>query len=148
MTPNSTPRDQLAWERDCPKAITSDPIWKLVAYRTAFFLLDLARKDAGEAAKRGLSPELTTQLLRAVASISANLAEGYSRSTRADRLRFYGYALGSVRECPSWYRAVQDALSADICTHRLDVLARTRALLLGLIRSTRTPNSPRTDFEP
>ncbi|MEP6619001.1 MAG: four helix bundle protein [bacterium] len=37
------------------------------------------------------------QLARAVGSISANLAEGYSRSTRADRSQFLG--------CTSWFHS-------------------------------------------
>ena len=41
---------------------------------------------------------LSDQLYRALGSISANLAEGYSRGTGKDRERFYEYSLGSARE--------------------------------------------------
>ena len=74
MTPNPIPLDQLEWERSCPEAITTDPIWKLDAYRSSFYLLDLARADLRHAAKRGLSPEIATQLLR-----SAGVGQGKSR---------------------------------------------------------------------
>jgi four helix bundle protein len=147
MTPTPVPLDQLEWERTCPDAITSDTIWTLHVYRGALYALDLARADLREAARRGLSREVAAQLLDSAGSISANLAEGYSRSTRGDRLRFYGYSLGSLRECITWYRASTDFLAVGACEHRLNVLARTRPLLLGLIQSTRNRSSPRHDFE-
>lgn len=42
---------------------------------------------------------LQDQLLRASSSIVLNLAEGSGRQTPADQKRFYGVALGSLREC-------------------------------------------------
>ncbi len=148
MTQTSVPADQLEWERGYPAAITSDTIWKLNVYRAALYLLDLTRAGVRLGMKRGLDRELAGQLLRSVASISANIAEGYSRSTRGDRLRFYGYSLSSLRECPSWCRAASDYLLPDTCDHRLTVVAQIRPPLLGLIRSTRTRNHPRNEFEP
>ncbi|MCC7441038.1 MAG: four helix bundle protein [Bdellovibrionales bacterium] len=38
------------------------------------------------------------QLQRAVLSVALNLAEGSGKLTRPDRRRFYGMALGSLRE--------------------------------------------------
>lgn len=46
-----------------------------------------------------LPRHLKDQLVRAAASVSLNLAEGYGRSSHDDRLRFYRMALGSLREC-------------------------------------------------
>jgi four helix bundle protein len=42
---------------------------------------------------------LLDHLVRAAASISLNLAEGYGRASHEDRRRFYRMALGSLREC-------------------------------------------------
>jgi four helix bundle protein len=147
MNDSFVPVDQLEWERGVPGAITSDPIWKLHAYRTAFFLLDLARADVRIGVKRGLDRDIAAQLLESATSVSANLSEGYSRGTRADRLRFLGYALGSLREAISWYRAATDFLPSGTADHRLNVIARIRPLLLGLIKSTRARSESRRVFE-
>src|SRR5215471_9682876 len=112
MSQETVIADQAAWEKTCPDAITTDSIWSLDAYRAALYLLDLARRDMRLAARQYVSFGLRGQLLQAAGSVSANLAEGYGRSTHADRLRFYTYSLGSVRECVVWYSAVSDELPA------------------------------------
>lgn len=52
---------------------------------------------------------LTSQLRRAVISISSNIAEGFSRNTVADRVHFYTMAKGSLTEIQS-----QMIISADL----------------------------------
>lgn len=117
-------------------------------YRAALYLLDLARRDVQAALRRGLDREVAAQLLRSAGSISANIAEGYGRSTRGNRLRFYDYSLGSVRECLVWYRDASHWLPVHTCEHRRNVIAQTRPLLLGLIRSTRSRSCTLHEFEP
>ena len=128
---------QLAWEQACPEAITSDVFWKLDAYRAAMFLLHVDRDDRPSMQAARADPELISQLVRAVGSISANLADGYSRWSRIDRLRFLGYALSSARECIPWYEALRDTLPDHVIEERMVLVARCRSLLLGLIRSLR-----------
>lgn len=42
------------------------------------------------------------QLVRAVDSISANIAEGFGRYQKKDKIHFYRYAQGSLKECFDW----------------------------------------------
>ena len=140
--------EQLAWERACPESITSDVIWKLDLYRAALYLQHAARCDCRALRALHHDEDTLQQLTQAAGSISANLSEGYSRSTTADRLRFLTYALGSVRECVPWYQSVRDVIPDDTIDERLRLIARIRALLLGMIRSIRQNRPPKTDFEP
>ena len=89
-----------------------------------------------------LEDAVARQLIRAAGSVSADLAEGYSRSTRNDRLRFLGYALGSARECLTWYQATRGVLPDSQVDERIRLLTRLRSLLLGMIRSLRTGGGP------
>lgn len=42
------------------------------------------------------------QFVRSVDSISANIAEGYGRYTKKDKIHFYRYSFGSLKESMSW----------------------------------------------
>ena len=129
--------EQLAWERTRSRAITSDTIWKLDVYRAALFLIHCAREDIRSIPSLRPADELADQLLTAAASVSAHIGESYGRWGAADQLKFLGYALGSLRECVSWYEGSRDRLASAIVDEREALIARTRALLLGYIRSLR-----------
>ncbi len=45
---------------------------------------------------------LGKQFVRAADSISANLAEGFGRFGKKDKINFYRYSRGSVYECLDW----------------------------------------------
>jgi four helix bundle protein len=145
--PNPISDEQRAWELNCSAAITSDVIWKLDAYRAALFLLHVSRGDCKALRAAYPDEKIAPQLTSAAASISAHLGEGYSRATRADRLRFLGYALGSTRECVSWFEATRGVLSDAVLEERLVLIMRLRCLLLGLIRSLRRGGGGPNRFE-
>ena len=42
------------------------------------------------------------QYSRAIDSISANIAEGFGRFSKKDKIRFYYYSIGSTSECKDW----------------------------------------------
>jgi four helix bundle protein len=42
------------------------------------------------------------QFVNAADSISANIAEGFGRYHKKDKIKFYYYSLGSVKECNDW----------------------------------------------
>ena len=42
------------------------------------------------------------QFVEAIDSISANIAEGFGRFGKKDKIKFYRYSSGSVKECFDW----------------------------------------------
>src|SRR5947209_13044900 len=51
---------------------------------------------------------LVSQLRRAAVSVPANFAEGFKKTGRADKARFYNVAQGSLSECRYYLRLSQD----------------------------------------
>ncbi|HEV8411129.1 MAG TPA: four helix bundle protein [Gemmatimonadaceae bacterium] len=123
--------DFKAWEACVPVSLREDQMWKFHAYRVALYLLDLATRDVEELRVRKCVPHQSDQLLRAVASISANVAEGFGRNSAADRSRCFGIALGSLRESFTWYRAVKNQLPPETIDLRFEQLAELRRILIG-----------------
>ena len=42
------------------------------------------------------------QFVRAIDSISANIAEGFGRYSKRDKIKFYHYSFGSIKESLDW----------------------------------------------
>ena len=59
---------------------------------------------------------LCSQFQRAAVSISANIAEGYKKLSKADKLRFFNIAQGSLEECRNYIILSKDLdyISEDI----------------------------------
>lgn len=125
------------WIGKVPKEITNDSLWKMKAYRLALFATDLGWQDVTRLQGDHRAIGLSDQLYRALGSISANLAEGYSRSTGRDRAHFYGYALGSAREARDWYYKARYVLGKDVLDHRLELLTQIIRLLLTMVPNQR-----------
>ena len=58
----------------------------------------LITKDFPEEERFGL----TSQFRRAAVSIGANIAEGYKKLSKADKLRFFNISQGSLAECMNY----------------------------------------------
>ncbi len=100
---------------------------------------DLALEAAGQALAlvAGLSGPYRTladQVIRAAASVPANLAEGQGRRGR-DRQHFYRIAYASAREVDSHLRLLEAAGAVDPTetAEVLDLLDRVRALTWRLV---------------
>jgi len=120
------------WAASVPAEITGDSLWKMEAYRLALFAADIGWHDVTKLMKDRRKLGVSEQLYRSLGSISANLAEGYSRGTGKDRARFYEYALGSARESRDWYYKSRHILGAEVTTHRLGLLTQIIRLLLTM----------------
>lgn len=117
------------WQASVPDEIKGDSLWKLEVYRLGLFIAEISWQDALELSKNSLTRDLADQLYRAVCSISANIAEGYSRSTGKDRARFLEYSLGSAREARDWYFKSRHTLKEEVVNHRIGLLTQIIKIL-------------------
>ena len=125
------------WASSVPKEITGDSLWKMEAYRLGLFAADVGWQDATKLMRDKRTRSLSDQLYRALGSISANLAEGYSRGTGKDRARFYEYALGSARESRDWYYKGRHVLGQEITYDRMNLLTQIIRLILTMVPQQR-----------
>lgn len=125
------------WVQRVPESVTSDPLWKIRAYQLALFLADIAWSDVSKLAEDTRTVKVAEQLFRAIGSIGANIAEGYSRNSGRAKAQFYEYALGSARESRHWYHLGSAILSEEVIEHRNQLLAEICRLLIHMIPDQR-----------
>jgi four helix bundle protein len=126
------------WQEGVSAEIKGDPLWKMRVYRLALFLGSIAWKDVTKISGDVRLVAVADQLYRAVGSIGANIAEGYSRSSGKDRAKYYEYALGSARESRHWYAQAEDVLQSDVVQHRFGLISQIVRLLLAITPEERT----------
>lgn len=125
------------WAASVPEEIKADSLWKMEAYRLALFATEIGWNDLSKLASDRRMLGLSDQLYRSLGSVSANLAEGYSRGTSKDRAHFYEYALGSARESRDWYYKSRHILGEAVVAHRLQLLTQVIRLLLSMVPQQR-----------
>jgi four helix bundle protein len=119
-------RDLIAWQKGMELAAE--------AYRL------------GKLMPRDEQYRLTNQLLRAAASVPANLAEGHARGTRKDYANFVNIARGSLAEAETF---VMLATKVELISHKDAMLAlglctELSKILTALLRRLREtlPDQP------
>ena len=125
------------WTTSVPAEIRGDSLWKMEAYRLALFQSDLGWNDVTKLIQDSRTVGLADQLYRALGSVHANLAEGYSRGSGKDRARFYEYALGSARESRGWFYNGRHVLGETVSSHRIRLLTQIIRLLLAMVPDQR-----------
>jgi four helix bundle protein len=121
------------WLSTVPVEITADPLWQMTLYRQALFLGKLAWFDVCHLTQDQRTVRIADQLYRAAGSISANIAEGYSKASGKDQAKFYEYALGSAREARDWYYKSRHVLGDEAAIHRMRLTVHLIRQLLKII---------------
>ena len=107
------------------------------AHRIALFVYKITRKYP-----RDEVFALTNQRRRAAASVGANIAEGFSRNTKKDKVHFYTIARGSLTELQNHILLARDlgyVAAADIA-EIMKSSEWTVRLIAGLERSASDKN--------
>jgi four helix bundle protein len=120
------------------------PTLSIQSYRD-LLVWQKAMRVAAEAYRLGrLLPKaeeyrLTSQLLRAAASVPANIAEGHSRGTRKDYAHFVSIARGSLAETETILLLLVDVglLTSEHVHAALDLCSETGRMLNGLLARLR-----------
>lgn len=79
-----------------------------------------------------------SQMRRAAMSVSSNIAEGFGRSTVADKIHFYTMARGSLTELQNHILLTSDVelVDPEEAQRALYQAETTHKLIVGLIKST------------
>ncbi|MCX6134770.1 MAG: four helix bundle protein [Ignavibacteriales bacterium] len=83
---------------------------------------------------------LTSQLRRAAVSIAANIAEGFKKTGKADKARFFNISQGSIEEC-RYYLILSSDLQYGNPHTIAPLLDEVSKLLTSYRRAILTPDS-------
>lgn len=90
---------------------------------------------------------LTSQFRRAAVSIEANIAEGYKKLSKADKLRFMNISQGSIEECRDYIILSRDLGYIDdvIFSNLYDKIEEASRLLHGYCKGIINNNAIQED---
>ncbi len=125
------------WEMTVHADIRGDTLWRVEAYRLSLFLSDLAWADCTKLLEDHRTHAISDQLFRSTGRISAQIAEGYSRTTAKERALYYAYALGSLRESRDWYFKARPVLTERVSDHRIELVTSVIRLVLTMLGNER-----------
>ena len=74
---------------------------KINAYQKAYSLSNLVW-DEVQSWEKFAKWSVGIQFVKAADSIAANIAEGFGRYYKKDKIQFYRYSFGSLEECIDW----------------------------------------------
>ena len=77
---------------------------------------------------------LTSQFRRAAISIPANISEGFVKKGKADKLRYYNIAQGSIQEC-KYYLILSKDLNYTKNNNLMELLDEVAKILQSYINS-------------
>lgn len=80
---------------------------------------------------------LTSQFQRAAVSIAANIAEGYKRLGKDDKVKFFNYSQGSLEECRCYIYLACDFeyIDTDTANRMIEEIEETSKVLNGYINT-------------
>src|SRR3989338_6417202 len=78
------------------------------------------------------------QFVRAIDSVSANIAEGFGRYSKKDKIKFYRYSYGSIKESLDWNEKARkrELLNAKEYGHILEELKKLPKEIQTLVKFT------------
>lgn len=125
------------WMKTMPEDLTQDPLWGLEVYRLGFFIADITWDETEALFKNPSTRNAADQIRRSLDSISANIAEGYSRSTGKDRARYFEYSLGEAREARDRIYKTRRVLKPEVVLHRMKILTQIIKILNTFVPAQR-----------
>jgi four helix bundle protein len=108
----------------------------LIAWQKAHQLVILLYRETKKFPREEIH-SLTDQMRRAVVSISSNLAEGFNRQGKKEKIQFYFMALGSLTEIQNQLLIARDIgyMDKDQFDHAAGKTVEVSKLINGLIKS-------------
>jgi four helix bundle protein len=78
------------------------------------------------------------QLVKAADSVSANIAEGFGRYSKKDKIRFYRISFGSLEETGDWIRKsyIRNLFTKEVYDSSIEIMLNIRKEILHLINFT------------